>query len=70
MFNNETKIIIDDIFKMFINTTQTNQDATNADDARKIINNKLFMNAIIYFIGVFAFNILLIGINNLQLNIF
>lgn len=65
LFNNETKIIIDDVFKMFINTTQTNQDAINADNARNILNNKLFMNAILYFIGVSVFNILLVSLNKI-----
>jgi hypothetical protein len=65
MFNNETKVIIDDVFRMFINTTQTNQDAVNADNTRKILNNKLYMNAILYFVGVFVFNILLIGLNKI-----
>jgi hypothetical protein len=64
-FDNTTKIIIDDIFKMFINTTQTNQDAVNADNSRKILNNKLFMNAILYFIGVSVFNILLVSLNKI-----
>ena len=61
--NNQTKIIIDDLFNIFVNTTKINLDALNAYNSRNIINQKLYINAILYFVGIASVNILLFLIN-------
>jgi hypothetical protein len=64
-FNNQTKVIIDDIFNIFVNTTKINQDSLKAYDYRNMINHNLFINAILYFIGIALINILLFVINKI-----
>jgi len=63
--NNQTKVIINDIFNIFVNTTNINQDALNAYDYRNMINHKLLINAILYFVGIAFINILLFTINKI-----
>lgn len=62
-FNSETKVIVDDIFNMFFNTTIINQKALIAYNNRNEINHILFINAIMYFVVILAVNILLYIIN-------
>jgi len=62
-FNSETKVIVDDIFNMFVNTTIINQKAIIAYNNRKATNHILLINAIFYFVGILAVNILLYIIN-------
>ena len=62
-FNSETKIVVDDIFNMFVNTTIINQNAMTSYNKRNETNHVLLINAIMYFVGIFAVNILLYIIN-------
>jgi len=66
--NKNQKTIVDDIFKMFINTTQVNQNAQNAYNSRMLVNNSLMIKAITYFIVVSGINIFIIGINKCTIN--
>jgi len=66
--NNQSKIFVDDIFKMFVNTTQVNENAINAYNSRIVVNNNLMTKAILYFIGVLSINILLISGNRCTIN--
>jgi hypothetical protein len=66
--NNASKIFVDDIFKIFVNTTQVNENAVNSYNSRMYVNNNLMIKAISYFIGVFIVNILLIVINKCTIN--
>jgi hypothetical protein len=62
-FNSETKVIVDDIFNLFVNTTIINQNALIAYNKRNETNHILFINAIMYFVVILAVNILLYIIN-------
>jgi hypothetical protein len=62
-FNSETKVIVDDIFNLFVNTTIINQKALIAYNNRNATNHILLVNAIMYFVGILAVNILLYIIN-------
>jgi hypothetical protein len=66
--NKNEKTIVDDIFKMFVNTTQTNQKAQNSYNSRMLVNNNLMIKAITYFIVVFGINIMLICGNKCTIN--
>ena len=66
--NKNEKTIVDDIFKMFVNTTQTNQKAQNSYNSRMLVNNNLMIKAITYFIGVLGINIILICGNKCTVN--
>ena len=66
--NNASKIFVDDIFKMFVNTTQVNENAMNSYNSRMLVNNNLMVKAILYFIGVLGINILLISLNKCSIN--
>ena len=66
--NNASKIFVDDIFKMFVNTTQVNENAMNSYNLRMYVNNNLMIKAISYFIGVFIVNILIISLNKCSIN--
>ena len=66
--NNVSKIFVDDVFKMFVNTTQVNNNAINAYNSRMFVNNNLMIKAIQYFIGVLGVNIILICGNRCTIN--
>jgi hypothetical protein len=66
--SNDSKIIIDDIFKIFVNTTQVNENAIISYNSRMVVNNNLMTKAITYFIGVLVVNIMLICGNRCTIN--
>jgi len=66
--NNQSKIIVDDIFKLFVNTTQVNENAIKSYNSRMLVNNSLMVKAISYFIGVLGINIMLICGNKCTIN--
>ena len=66
--DSSSKKFVDDIFKMFVNTTQVNENAINAYNSRMVINNNLMTKAISYFIGVLCINIVLIFANRCTIN--
>ena len=66
--NDQSKMIVDDIFKLFVNTTQVNENAINSYNSRMEVNNSLMVKAISYFIGVLGINIMLICGNKCTIN--
>jgi hypothetical protein len=66
--SNDSKIILDDIFKMFVNTTQVNENAIISYNSRMVVNNNLMTKATTYFIGVLVVNIMLICGNRCTIN--
>jgi hypothetical protein len=66
--NDQSKMIVDDIFKLFVNTTQVNENAMKSYNSRMVVNNSLMVKAISYFIGVLGINIMLICGNKCTIN--
>ena len=63
-----SKIFLDDIFRIFVNTTQSNQKATNSYNSRMLYNNNLMAKSMLYFIGVLIANIMILSMNKMTIN--